>query len=54
MKSNQNFPPLGEFMNLANSFHFNEKEIAFQKKKALQFGYASWEDYLKTVYQLTT
>ncbi len=54
MKSNQNFPPLGEFMNLANSFHFNEKEIAFQKKKALQFGYASWEDYLKTFYQLIT
>lgn len=54
MKSNQNFSPLGEFMNLANSFHFNEKDIEFQKKKALQVGYDSWENYLKTVYQLIT
>ena len=54
MKSIPFCPPLSDFIDLANSFLFNQEDIDFQKQKALEVGYTSWEDYLKTVYLLLT
>jgi len=54
MKYTNLYAPLGDFINLANDFHFTKKDIDFQKKKALEVGYSSWEHYLKTVYLLLT